>query len=113
MKTDAARRLGRPRAEGNEHAWRDGRAARLGPYGPRHLTRAGLQQQPGAVFERTTRWRGGIGNAVNTIFDQMMERFPEPQRANVYQTAPTFVPPPIVAAADAAPAPAAGRGGDT
>jgi hypothetical protein len=70
-----------------------------------------LQQQLGAAFERTTRWRGGIGNAVNTIFDQTMERFPESDRANVYNTAPTFAPPPVVAAADATPAPAAGRGG--
>lgn len=68
-----------------------------------------LQQQLGAVFERTTRWRGGIGNAVNTIFDQTMERFPEGERANVYATAPTFAPPPDLTA-DAAPAPAAGRG---
>ena len=69
-----------------------------------------LQQQLGAVFERTTRWRGGIGGAVNTIFDQTIDRFPESERANVYKTAPTFAPVPVVAA-DAAPAPGAGGRG--
>ena len=69
-----------------------------------------LQQQLGAVFERTTRWRGGIGGAVNTMFDQTMERFPESERANVYKSAPTLAPLPVVAAA-AAPAPGAGGRG--
>jgi putative heme-binding domain-containing protein len=69
-----------------------------------------LQEQLGAVFERSTRWRGGIGNAVNAMFDETIERLPEAERANVYKTAPTFVMPPVVATS-AAPAPAAGGRG--
>lgn len=69
-----------------------------------------LIQQLGAVFERTTRWRGGIGGSVNTIFDHTQERLSEGERTALFAAAPTFAPPPVVARGTG-PAPAAGGRG--
>jgi putative heme-binding domain-containing protein len=59
------------------------------------------------IFARTAKWRGGMGQALNQIWDSAMEFFTDEEKAVAYQRAPQFAP---IELAAAVPSPAAAGG---